>query len=385
MLRLQFLLLFVIIFCLFNDNAVAEKISVIDKSLGSPMGSIESVRVGRFDYVSAVSFANTLNLGYDINPFLKKVSLQTPKNLITITALNPYVLIDNAVYQMPVNTLYKDKQIYIPIIYFVELLKDHFLYELEYNELEKALLVTTNLANIAKVVVEEMENGVLIQINSLKKFSTSNIFTSESNGWFYVDFFGGRVDTLRAFPVDDNLKKVKQIVPFQLSEDTARLSFRVLPEIKEKNVYLKTPKEVIITLRTKKKLSENSEAGHSNKQIAKLLQYVRLLSKLEKDLHKDPYVNYQERAAFYRNKAFHLLDWMGALIGISEQIIIVNTLMQVAIHFQKASFQEANVSLKMADEKMAIRLYLLVMQISRHATPDVELYIQSQGLKFLLA
>ena len=137
--------------------------------------------------------------------------------------------------------------------------------------------------------------------------------------------------------------------------------------------------------RLKKKLSENSEAGHSNKQIAKLLQYVRLLSKLEKDLHKDPYVNYQERAAFYRNKAFHLLDWMGALIGISEQIIIVNTLMQVAIHFQKASFQEANVSLKMADEKMAIRLYLLVMQISRHATPDVELYIQSQGLKFLLA
>lgn len=137
--------------------------------------------------------------------------------------------------------------------------------------------------------------------------------------------------------------------------------------------------------RLKKKLSENSEAGQSNKQVAKLLQYVRLLSKLEKDLHKDPYVSYQGRATFYRNKAFHLLDWMPALIGISEQIIIVNTLMQVAIHFQKASIQETNIALKMADEKIARQLYLLVMQISRHATPDVELYVQAQGFKFLLA
>lgn len=137
--------------------------------------------------------------------------------------------------------------------------------------------------------------------------------------------------------------------------------------------------------RLKKKLSENSEAGQSNKQVAKLLQYARLLSKLEKDLHKDPYVSYQGRATFYRNKAFHLLDWMPALIGISEQIIIVNTLMQVAIHFQKASIQETNIALKMADEKIARQLYLLVMQISRHATPDVELYVQAQGFKFLLA
>ena len=257
MIKHRFLLLFIIIFCFFNYDVFAGDISVIDKSLGKSMGTIESVRVGRYDFVSVVSFAKNLNLAYEINPFIKKVSLQTPPNIITITALNPYVLIDNVVYQMPVNTLYKDKNFYIPIKFFVEILNGQFLYEMEYNETENALLVTTNLPNIANVSIEEMENGVLIQINSLKKFSTSNIFTSESNGWFYVDFFGGRVDTLRSFPVSENVKRVKKIIPIQLSEETARLSFRVLPEIKEKNVYLKTPKEIIITLRTKKKLSDN--------------------------------------------------------------------------------------------------------------------------------
>jgi curved DNA-binding protein CbpA len=137
--------------------------------------------------------------------------------------------------------------------------------------------------------------------------------------------------------------------------------------------------------RFKLKLSENRTAGKSNEQLAKLLQYTRLLSKLEKDLHKSPYVTYTERAAFYRNKAFHLLDWMPALIGLSGQMIIVNTVMQAAISFQKASLQETNPVLQMADEKIATQLYLLAMQIGRRATPDVELYIQVQGLKFLLS
>ncbi|MBN2413874.1 N-acetylmuramoyl-L-alanine amidase [candidate division KSB1 bacterium] len=251
------LLLFVFLFGFIRHDAVAENISVIDKSLGKSMGTIESVRVGHYDFVSATGFAEKFNFPYELNFFLKKITIQTPQNLITINALIPYILIDNAVYQMPVNTLYKDKEFYIPIKFFIEILNGQFQYEMEYNETENALLVTTNLPNIADVSIEEMDNGVLIQINSLKKFSTSNIFTSESNGWFYVDFFGGRVDTLRSFIVENNIKRIKQIIPIQLSEETARLSFRVLPEIKEKNVYLKTPNEVIITLRTKKKLSND--------------------------------------------------------------------------------------------------------------------------------
>ncbi len=250
-------LLLFIFFCFVKYDAVAENISVIDKSLGKSMGTMESVRVGHYDFVSATGFAKKFNLPYELNSFIKKIIIQTPQNQITVTALNPYILIDNAVYQMPVNTLYKDKEFYIPIKFFVDILNGQFPYEMEYNETENALLVTTNLSNITDVSIEEMDNGVLIQINSLKNFSTSNIFTSESNGWFYVDFFGGRVDTLRSFPVDDNIKRIKQIIPIQLSDDTARLSFRVLPEIKEKNVYLKTPNEVIITLRTKKIISND--------------------------------------------------------------------------------------------------------------------------------
>ena len=255
--KYQLFLLLIFLFCLIKNDAVAEKISVIDRSRGKSMGTIESIRAGRYEFVSIVSFAKNFNISYKLNAFIKKITLHTPKNPITITALNPYILIDQNVYQMPINTLYQNEDFYVPIKFFVEILNGNFPYELEYNETDNALLVTTNLPNITNVSIEEMENGALIQINTSKNFSTSNIFTSESNGWFYVDFFGGRIDTLRPFPVNVTIKGIKKIIPIQLSEETARLSFRVLPAIKENNVYLKTPNEVIITLRTKKKLSDD--------------------------------------------------------------------------------------------------------------------------------
>jgi curved DNA-binding protein CbpA len=90
----------------------------------------------------------------------------------------------------------------------------------------------------------------------------------------------------------------------------------------------------------KSKLSENRNASKFDDQPARLLRYARLLFKLEKDLKKRTDVAMKDRAAFYREKAFHLLDWLQALMSTAGHFVIVNTLLQIGINFQKAAAQE---------------------------------------------
>jgi len=137
--------------------------------------------------------------------------------------------------------------------------------------------------------------------------------------------------------------------------------------------------------RFKSKLSENRSASKSNDQVAKLLRYVRSLFNLEKDLNKSADITITDRAAFYREKAFHLLDWVPALAGFAEHAITVNTLLQIGITLQKAAAQEPNPILCMADEKLAATICAAAVGVGRHATPDVELYAGLHSVKCLLS
>ncbi len=137
--------------------------------------------------------------------------------------------------------------------------------------------------------------------------------------------------------------------------------------------------------RLKSQLSENRSASKSNDQPTRLLRYARLLFKLEKDLNKRANFTTEDRAAFYREKAFHLLDWLPALMSTAGHFVIVNTLLQIGIHFQKAAAQESEPPLRMADEKLATKIYLTAVSIAHRITPDVELYACLHSIKCLLA
>lgn len=134
--------------------------------------------------------------------------------------------------------------------------------------------------------------------------------------------------------------------------------------------------------RLKSKLSENRSASKSNDQVAKLLRYVRSLFNLEKDLNKSADIT---SAAFYREKAFHLLDWLPALMGFADHAISVNTLLQIGTTLQRAAEEEEDPILRMADEKLAAQIYVVAVGIGHHATPDVELYACLHSVKCLLS
>lgn len=135
----------------------------------------------------------------------------------------------------------------------------------------------------------------------------------------------------------------------------------------------------------KTRLSEHRNENKFDSQPARLLRYARLLYKLEKDLNQREAASTEDRAAFYRTKAFHLLDWLPALLNTADYFVIVNTLLQIGIHFQKAAAQEKNPAFCIADEKLALKVYLTAIGIGHHATPEVELYTCLHSVKCLLS
>ncbi|MGL9778987.1 MAG: J domain-containing protein [Wolbachia sp.] len=137
--------------------------------------------------------------------------------------------------------------------------------------------------------------------------------------------------------------------------------------------------------RLKSKLSESRSASKSNDQVAKLLRHVRLLFKLEQELSKSADITTTNPAVFYREKAFHLLDWLPSLMGFADHAITVNTLLQIGVTLQKAAAQEPDPVLRMADEKLAAQIYVVAVGIGHHATPDVEFYAGLHSVKCLLS
>lgn len=135
----------------------------------------------------------------------------------------------------------------------------------------------------------------------------------------------------------------------------------------------------------KSQVSEKQSSDQSSGQLTQLLRYTRLLFKLEQDIQKRRFTTPENRADFYREKAFHLLDWLPAIMGFAEYAVIVNTLLQIGLILQKAAAQESSLILRMADEKLVAQIYLEAVGVARQATPEVELYACVHSLKCLMS
>lgn len=131
--------------------------------------------------------------------------------------------------------------------------------------------------------------------------------------------------------------------------------------------------------RLKNRLSDNNGAEN----IAKTIQYVKLIYNFEKDLHS---LNAPGRTADeYREGGFYLLDWLPVFIEQSNKEVLINIFLQIGIKFQQASQKEDHPPMKMADEQLAFKMYLSAVVIGQNATPDLENYANTHILKYLSA
>ena len=229
-------------------------------------------------FISVDKLAEILNLQTYHSNNTRKAILYIGDIEVKVTALNPFVSIDDEMIQMPVSTHYRNHEVYVPTTHFLHLISPYLGNK---PTLLKSLASTPTSAPAQPVVVaktepppappqpevksspytritdlqvEEKANGTLIRIKAEKALESSHINSRVTNGWLYVDIYKGSVNGLQVR--EDSIGEfIKEIVPVQLGQ-SAQLSFKINGEIASRKIYTDAAAhEVLVSLKTEERVS----------------------------------------------------------------------------------------------------------------------------------
>jgi N-acetylmuramoyl-L-alanine amidase len=231
---------------------------------------------GNFQFVALGDLAEFLDLRTFYSEKASKVILYVGGSELKITAMNPFVQIDNRMVQLPVETRYASGDILVPLQYFADLVRP--LYPNPWpTELDFAKPASNNSSpptmpvvaptpepapaesetpttNISKILVEEKANGTLIRIQTAYPFNRKQVSTRVSRQWLYIDVVGGRADT-GAVRYTRPAGIVQRVVPVQTGAVT-QISCQLKEDIEQKRIIVSGQgNEILISLPTLDQLS----------------------------------------------------------------------------------------------------------------------------------
>jgi len=183
-------------------------------------------KIGRdFYFVGLQEIAESLNTHTYYSNKVRKAILYLGEEKITVTAFNPFVMVGQKVWQLPVATKYSDGEIYVPVKFFTAIVKDLLNKSTNGNGVDQVSLTT----NITGVQVEEKLNGTLIRVSTLQEFSKTSVSTRYSQRAFYLDIFNGKINE-KSFVKNFKKGLVREIVPVQLDQ-MATITFKLNKDI----------------------------------------------------------------------------------------------------------------------------------------------------------
>ncbi|MDQ7065308.1 MAG: N-acetylmuramoyl-L-alanine amidase [candidate division KSB1 bacterium] len=298
--RLPFTLNLFIAFLLFSSQALAQThtFTALVDGHRHPLPVVQLPDIEKFPFVGIHDLAEALNLRTFYSEKARKVILYFGDLEVKVTALNPFVVVGNRIVQMPIEPRYADGDIFVPLDMFLSIIEPLYhgririlkrdtrpvkpVLELDESEAikpsvkadegerdrepgreEKAAPKTdadahsaSLVPNILGVNVEQKTNGILLRIKTARPFERSQINSRYTRGWLYIDIYGGRVDTTD-FPMPSGNGVIKEIVPVQLPQ-MAQISFLLNAEVSKRKIYTNPQsQEILISLITKEKVSED--------------------------------------------------------------------------------------------------------------------------------
>lgn len=217
--------------------------------------SIATFQYNNVRYLSIDDFAARLNTHLYHNHQNNKTILYLGTSVIKITAFNPFIIVDQEVFQMPAESIYWNGQVCVPVHYFLSIIEQVVPKQIVYDRARDALIIySAALKNISTVEIEEKTNGTLIRVLTLKDFDDSELSLRAGQGWLYLDIYGGKIDSSSLYA---QYKKgmIAKVVASQVSADLAQIGFQLRDALVEKNLILQSSREVLISIKTKKDLS----------------------------------------------------------------------------------------------------------------------------------
>ena len=220
----------------------------------TPSSSI--ITINNIRYISLYDFAELFNARTYFSERTKKMIVHLGDNVIKVAAFNPFIIVNNKIYQLTVDTYFKDNEIFVPLNDFTDIIRQIAPGAVKLNEKAKRLEITSNYqANINHIDIQEKENGSLLKISVSRKFASSEVGLRVRHGWLYVDIYGGTVDSI-ALSRKIRQGIVSEILPHQISDQIAQIGFKLRRSILEKQLFVDNPNEILISLRTKKDISQ---------------------------------------------------------------------------------------------------------------------------------
>jgi N-acetylmuramoyl-L-alanine amidase len=227
--------LIIILFISFlNFNVYASDFIRI-KTDGGDSSSVKVLNLNNLKFISAKDFALSMRAGTYYNDKIQKFVIYLDGKQIKLTASNPFVLVNNEIFNFPVENFLQDNDIYLPIRYFIDILNDNFNRHFEYRPSDEMIFVYLKGINITGIEIEQKLNGTLLRIFTTKNFPEKSYTTRLIRDWLYVDIYGGKLDSARISSTP--LKSiVKEIVPIQQTE-SVQISFRLSSPIASSEIH----------------------------------------------------------------------------------------------------------------------------------------------------
>ncbi|RMI15189.1 MAG: hypothetical protein D6681_04465 [Calditrichaeota bacterium] len=210
-------------------------------------------------YVSAQKLADAFRFHTFLNQEKRKLVIYLPQNQVVVGADLPYVIIDGKAFQMPVEALWNEGEIYVPLRYLVPLINRFTNLSLTYDEALLELRANSKGFNVAGLTIETKKNGMVIRIRTSRKFKRGEISTDIRNDWLHVDLYraSGDKELLEKTPGRGMIRKVQV---FQFPE-LLSLAFQLKKFPLSREVYQDgDTDEVVVILRYSEELPEEELA-----------------------------------------------------------------------------------------------------------------------------
>ncbi|MFC1477335.1 N-acetylmuramoyl-L-alanine amidase [candidate division KSB1 bacterium] len=233
---------------LWYDAAEAQRIKVIVERVPARIDYLSSLQTNIDYFVSAEELASILEVNTYIDEQLGKIVLYLDGTQVTFTADNPFIMVGETLYQMPVEVMDFRSELYIPLQEVLPIL-NNLPGDYTFDPGERIFTVYPgDELNITDIAVEEKSNGTLIRIRTLRDF------TGKIQEWFDKDkyhltlsFFKGRLDTLNMTNTDTRGLVLRNMA-FQFPE-SAQITFRLSRYTENYHLeYNKDANEILISL-----------------------------------------------------------------------------------------------------------------------------------------
>ncbi|HHS12942.1 MAG TPA: hypothetical protein ENN03_04145 [bacterium] len=232
-----------------------------------------SFRDGGVTYVRIDDLATLMGLRTSYVPDKRKIVVRLGSRALVLTALNPFVMVDDVPWQMPLPTLVVDTFIYVPLQLFIEIFGDLFPSQIQFEEESGRMIIRRPDVNITGVEVETKDNGSVVRIITTQNFQEKEIAAFHKDRWLNITLYGGKLDSSQIVTTVPK-GMVRQIAPFQF-EKSAQISILMGHDITNTQVFV-NPGEVLVSVRSGKIIDRTAVNQRENDRSRWLIDRIIL-------------------------------------------------------------------------------------------------------------